>query len=305
MLDDIAPLKEIDFRNSFFECNENIPRFLQMSERPNSTLLIHGFSLGYGYFCRRPNGTKVSFRDYAEQGFDLDDGIQAGENENYTALISSLLASIAAMTVLMVLANTAYKNRWYFEYQWAKRNVQRQRQKGDSDSFQYHTFISYNNEDKDLVHNFVLPALENEVPNVRVCIHERDFVVGKSIIENIVSSLESSRTCIIVLSKDYAKSEWCRFEAQMALRMFQEDERTSKMIVVIVRNRIPGPHLNKTLKTIIKLRTYLEWNDPEEGSSPSKRTLNTFFKRLRFSLDCLNPHEESISINDTDLLSFF
>lgn len=305
MLDDIAPLREIDFRNSVFECNENVARFLQMSERPNSSLIIRGFSLGYGYFCRRSDGTKVSFRDYAEQGFDLDDGIQAGEIQNYTALISSLLASIAAMTVLVLLANTAYKNRWYFEYQWAKRNVQRQRLKEDSNPFQYDTFISYNGEDKDLVHDFVLPALENDVPNVRVCVHERDFVVGKSIIENIVSSLESSRTCIIVLSKDYAKSEWCCFEAQMALRMFQEDERTSKMIVVIVRNRIPGAHLNKTLKTIIKLRTYLEWNDPEEGSTPSKRTLDTFFKRLRFSLDCLNPNEESISITDTDLLSFF
>ena len=48
----------------------------------------------------------------------------------------------------------------------------------------------------------------------RLCLHHRDFAPGKTIFENIVYSLEMSKNCVIILSKDYAKSEWCRFEAQ-------------------------------------------------------------------------------------------
>ena len=48
----------------------------------------------------------------------------------------------------------------------------------------------------------------------RLCLHHRDFAPGKTIFENIVYSLEMSNSCVIILSKDYAKSEWCRFEAQ-------------------------------------------------------------------------------------------
>ncbi len=44
---------------------------------------------------------------------------------------------------------------------------------------------------------------------------------GRTIIENIVSCLEQSRSCVVVMSRDYAKSEWCRFEALMALQLFQ------------------------------------------------------------------------------------
>ena len=51
----------------------------------------------------------------------------------------------------------------------------------------------------------------------RLCLHHRDFAPGKTIFENIVYSLEMSKSCVIILSKDYAKSEWCRFEAQGSL----------------------------------------------------------------------------------------
>ncbi len=47
------------------------------------------------------------------------------------------------------------------------------------------------------------------------------FQAGRTIIENIVSCLEQSRSCVVVMSRDYAKSEWCRFEALMALQLFQ------------------------------------------------------------------------------------
>ena len=42
------------------------------------------------------------------------------------------------------------------------------------------------------------------------------FEVGKSIVENIVDSIDTSRKCLLVVSKDYLQSSWCMFEAHLA-----------------------------------------------------------------------------------------
>ena len=43
---------------------------------------------------------------------------------------------------------------------------------------------------------------------VKLCLHERDFKIGRPIAENIVAALEESRTCVLVLTDSYAKSGW-------------------------------------------------------------------------------------------------
>ncbi len=77
-----------------------------------------------------------------------------------------------------------------------------------------------------------------------------------------------------------------------------------RSIVVIKRNEVPGSLLGKTLKSVMKLRTYLSWTDPQplpEGAGQEAvkqweaawgRALDTFEKRLRLSLDCLQEEEE-------------
>ena len=44
--------------------------------------------------------------------------------------------------------------------------------------------------------------------SMNLCLHERDFYIGKTIADNIVASLEESRACIVVLTKAYTKSRW-------------------------------------------------------------------------------------------------
>ncbi len=58
--------------------------------------------------------------------------------------------------------------------------------------------------DSDLVYDHLVPQLDDNC-GLRLCLHHRDFAPGRTIFENIVDSLEKSRSCVIVLSKDYAK----------------------------------------------------------------------------------------------------
>ena len=119
--------------------------------------------------------------------------------------------------------------------------------------FVYDAFVSYSNEDQEWLDAELLPHLEEKI-GLKLCIHERNFTAGLPIIENIVQSLEQSRSCLIILSDGYAKSEWCNFELNCAYQMFSAQNRS---IVVIVLEEPSPEKLTKTMKCILKTRTCL------------------------------------------------
>ncbi len=67
----------------------------------------------------------------------------------------------------------------------------------------------------------------------------------------------------------FFRARVCSLLDQSVFLLFQEDERdvlaARRAIVVIKRNEVPGSLLGKTLKAVMKLRTYLEWKDPPAG----------------------------------------
>ena len=85
-----------------------------------------------------------------------------------------------------------------------------------SDDFDkpYDVFISYSNEDKDLVEEKLVPALEDQNSDLtyRCLVHVRDFIPGRPIMDQIVNAVDSSKCTLIVLSKNYLQSDWGRLE---------------------------------------------------------------------------------------------
>ena len=142
----------------------------------------------------------------------------------------------------------------------------------------YDAFVSYSNEDQQWVDAELLSHLEQKI-GLKLCIHERDFTAGLPIIENIVQSLERSRSCLVILSEGYAKSEWCNFELNCAYQMFSEQKRS---IVVIVLEEPSPAKLTKTMKYILKTRTYLEWKKEKSGDHFNA----TFWQRLLQTIKC-------------------
>ena len=230
MISDFQNLTLLDLRMNQFICNEGVNMFLNMAmENTENNLTVEGFYKGFGYVCKGKDGEKKSFCEYVDTMANNDQETTTPtvimEEVDYLKLISPILASVILVPTLIIMANRIYSNRWYFQYKMAKRQVQKQQRNNNSSGkksrLAYDAFVSYNAEDREFVQSVLMPGMEEERPNLRLCVHERDFEVGKSIFENIVESLEASRACVIVLSKEYAKSEWCRFEAQMALQLFQ------------------------------------------------------------------------------------
>ena len=103
----------------------------------------------------------------------------------------------------------------------------------DKREYAYDAFVMYNQADSKWVIHQLRPQLEENRPKLRLCIHQRDWLGGLDITDNIVDSIEASRKSILIVSNAFAASSWCQFELTMAqTRLFEEDR--DNLILVLL-----------------------------------------------------------------------
>ncbi|GFO48821.1 protein toll [Plakobranchus ocellatus] len=90
--------------------------------------------------------------------------------------------------------------------------------KTDAGSKAFDAFISYSSKDDEFVAGTLVPALEAANNGYRICVHYRDFPVGRTITDTICRAIECSSRTILLLTQNFLKSEWCRFEFQVHLK---------------------------------------------------------------------------------------
>ncbi|XP_037908656.1 toll-like receptor Tollo [Hermetia illucens] len=134
----------------------------------------------------------------------------------------------------------------------------------------FDAFISYSSKDEAFVAEDLAPMLENGDPHYKLCLHYRDFPVGAYIADTIVQAIESSRRTIMVLSENFIKSEWCRFEFKSAHHQVLRDRK--RRLIVILLGEVPQKDLDPDIRLYLKTNTYLQWGD------------KLFWEKLRFAL---------------------
>ena len=80
----------------------------------------------------------------------------------------------------------------------------------------YDAFVSYSHGDCDWVIQELRPYLEDEDPAFRLCLHDRDFMAGAAVADNICCAVNTSRRMVLVLSKAFLRSHWCNLEFRQA-----------------------------------------------------------------------------------------
>ena len=81
---------------------------------------------------------------------------------------------------------------------------------------EFDVFVSYAGKDSEWVCEELRRRLEDEEPSFRLCLHQRDFVGGIDIADNIVAAVNTSRRTVIFLTEEYLKRPWCQFEFALA-----------------------------------------------------------------------------------------
>uniref|UniRef100_A0A4W5LL10 TIR domain-containing protein n=1 Tax=Hucho hucho TaxID=62062 RepID=A0A4W5LL10_9TELE len=132
--------------------------------------------------------------------------------------------------------------------------------------YHYDAFVSYSGMDERWVVEELLPNLEQRGPPfLHLCLHSRDFQLGKDIVENITDSLYRSRHTHCLVSSHYLRSNWCSLEMKLATSRLQVEQRD--ILVLVFLEKIPPRRLSAhhRLARLVKTRTYLDWpQDPNQ-----------------------------------------
>nr|ANA09009.1 Toll-like receptor 2 [Tachysurus fulvidraco] len=147
-------------------------------------------------------------------------------------------------------------------------------------SLRYDAFVSYSQHDAEWVEEILVPELESSDPPVALCLHKRDFLPGRWIVDNIIESIESSYRTLFVLSENFVTSEWCRYELDFSHFRIMDENNDSAILMLL--EPIANPTIPKRfckLRKIMNSRTYLEWPQDEERRGEFWHNLRAVLKR--------------------------
>ncbi|XP_026213132.1 toll-like receptor 1 [Anabas testudineus] len=276
-------LNTLDVSLNPFTCTCVLRSFISLGVKSEKKHSHTGFQLlawPLDYYCSYPE----SVRDTLLEHISI---------QEVSCNVGILAASILCPTVVVIIAIVTLCNHldipWYMRMicQWTRakhRARTRQLRPEDLVGVQFHAFVSYSQHDADWVHDTLLPNLEGPAGGLRICQHEKNFVPGKTIIENIINCVEKSRRSVFVLSAHFVKSEWCHYELYFASH--QRLTRGSDSIVLVLLEPLPQyliPSKYYQLKSMMKRHTYLEW--PQDRA---KQRL--FWANLRAALQAHLPN---------------
>ncbi|KAM3913284.1 uncharacterized protein RB166_018592 [Leptodactylus fuscus] len=257
---DMVSLKYVFFPKTSFSCNCDLSWLTQWMTYEKQVVFL-GF---YDNFCfvnaQIQPSHLVSF---------LED--KCNTELGFIAFIATLVSTLIFMCISLFYESIW----WYLLYMFYTIKCWLNNRQRIGDHYEYDVFVSYNAHNEQWVTEQLLPNLEqNGPPFFKVCIHNRDFEIGRDIVDNIVDSMYSSRRTICVITRSYLQSSWCSLEIRMATYRLVAESKDS--LILIFLDNIPREELqlHHRLTKILDKKTYLKW--PEDGDEQQ-----LFWARLR------------------------
>ncbi|KAF1416504.1 Toll-like receptor 1, partial [Spheniscus humboldti] len=278
-------VKELQAGHNPFKCSCELQDFIRL-ERQSGVKLS---DWPEAYVCEYPEDLR---------GTQLKDFHLTELACNTTLLLVTALLLTLVLVAVVAFLCIYLDVPWYVQMTWqwtqTKRRAWHNHPEEQETVLQFHAFISYSERDSLWVKNELIPNLEKGEGCVQLCQHERNFIPGKSIVENIINCIEKSYKSIFVLSPNFVQSEWCHYELYFSHhKLFSEN---SNSLILILLEPIPQyivPARYHKLKALMAKRTYLEW--PKERS---KRAL--FWANLRAAISINLPMADGQWCGETD-----
>ncbi|XP_064597947.1 toll-like receptor 2 type-2 [Liolophura sinensis] len=128
----------------------------------------------------------------------------------------------------------------------------------------YDAFVSYTSDEYEWVIRQLRSKLKLVEDTVRLCIHDRDFIPGKQIHENILDKLKESRKVLLIISPGFLESRYGPLEIEYAGMKCLEEGRVDVIICVLMED-IPVRQMPRALRNLWHKITFLKWSaKPEE-----------------------------------------
>ncbi|XP_075276811.1 toll-like receptor 1 [Opisthocomus hoazin] len=249
-------VRELQAGHNPFKCTCELQAFIHLERQSGGRL----FGWPSAYECEYPEDLRgTQLKDFHLTELACNTALLL-----VTALLLTLVL-VAVVAFLCVYLDVPWYVRMTWQWTQTKRRAWHNHPEEQETVLQFHAFISYSERDSLWVKNELIPNLEKGEGCVQLCQHERNFIPGKSIVENIIDCIEKSYKSIFVLSPNFVQSEWCHYELYFAHhKLFSEN---SNSLILILLEPLPAyiiPARYHKLKALMAKRTYLEW--PKERS---------------------------------------
>ena len=250
----------IDLSNNEIRMSCNNIDFLSwMTDHTRYFSNIHSFTF------TQDDGQTKSYNDMTKSLRALQKGCK-----NY-ALVIIAAAVLITIFLAVVIDGICYRFRWRlrFLYYMTKARYlgyQQVHKKEFQKIYQYDAFISYSHENYLFVKDEMIPRLEGEW-GFSLCIHQRDFLPGHYIAENILQAITESKMTVILLSPSFLESKWCIYEFNMARMESIYSREGENVVFVIMYEDIDMTYISLEMRRCLESESFLTF-PTEESEMP-------------------------------------
>lgn len=250
-LDSFKKLKTLEAGNNNFICSCEFLSFMQ--EQQALAPILVGWP--ENYLCDSPGHVR---------GQRVQDTRLSVSECHREALVSAICCALFLLILLAGVLCHRFHGLWYMKMMWAWLQAKRKPRRAPQRDLCYDAFVSYSEQDSHWVETLLVQELEHFNPPFKLCLHKRDFIPGKWIIDNIIDSIEKSHKTIFVLSENFVKSEWCKYELDFShFRLFDENNDAAILVLLEPIEKRAIPQRFCKLRKIMNTKTYLEWPTDE------------------------------------------
>ncbi|XP_062601892.1 toll-like receptor 4 [Saccostrea cucullata] len=212
------------------------------------------------YVCSSSNSSGIPFSE-------IENRLQMLEKQcsSYT-LIIVIMTSLTIVVLTTTISRILYRYRWKLRYMYyvARENYKINVHRPDAlpnASYHFDAFVSYADDDRIFVINLV-KHLEREF-NLRLCIHQRDFIPGTGIADNITNAIHNSRKTFCIITSHFLDSYWCMFELNMARMEAIYSRNGENILFLVALEKDVMKKLPFSFMDLIESKSYIEF--PEDG----------------------------------------
>ncbi|CAC5366341.1 TLR3 [Mytilus coruscus] len=174
--------------------------------------------------CQLSNGTVI---DTLTAYNSLSNLFADCKSTVWLTFASTLLSTFFIISLLLVL----YSKRWKIAF-YLSGVVQRFIEKS-SERYKYDVYMSYAGDIVIWIKYVLIPRLEAEW-GLTMCIRDRDFLGGESLLDTEAECIEKSRYIIFLITPEFKSSKDCLFELDRA--KYERVTRNLDKIIVITKD---------------------------------------------------------------------
>ncbi|XP_070181141.1 toll-like receptor 3 [Littorina saxatilis] len=196
-----------------------------------------------------------------------------------------IIVVISLVLLILTVVVTVFRYRWHFRlvlYEAFRGHGDASRRRLQTGHFDYDIFVSHDSDDLPWVRKHLMPELEEHL-GLRLCLHQRDFTLGRNIVDNIADCVERSKKVMMLFSSSFVQSQWCQFELSLCLTHVMDFD---DALIIVCLDDVPSRDLTTAMMAVLKTTTYIQWMDDRDA-------ITSFWGRLRVAVNEILPHRAS------------